>query len=167
MPYLPTPTTENIKFISDSFTLPFDEAADVYQRNKCSLGAAIIATLESYLAINLPPSTNPNKQLMMEEQQKRVPWIPYDYFSPIFDITMSSRAAIEVIDALADHFEKPAYIKYNVPYSTTTSGLELESEHTQTNSKSSWNNAATSSSRLPSGQHLRATPTLSSRSWCN
>ncbi|KAI1370000.1 hypothetical protein F5Y08DRAFT_291947 [Xylaria arbuscula] len=138
---------DNIKFLSDSFTLPFDEAADVYQRNKCSLGAAIVATLESYIAINLPPFTYPSKQQMIEEQQKRIPWVPHDYFSPIFDITVSPQAAIEVIDALATYFEKPAYMKYNIGYSTAVSGLELDSEPVATSSKSFWQNGATSASK--------------------
>ncbi|KAI0515023.1 hypothetical protein F5B22DRAFT_213657 [Xylaria bambusicola] len=150
---------DNIKFLSDNFMLPLDDAADVYQRNKCSLGAAIIATLESYIAINLPPETNPNQLRQIEEQQKRVTWIPYEYFSPIFDITASSQAAVEIINALADHFEKPAYIKYDVSYNAAASGLELASEPDEINTKSSWKTVPSSSSKLPLGRQLRTSPT--------
>ncbi|KAI1424041.1 hypothetical protein F5Y12DRAFT_493956 [Xylaria sp. FL1777] len=111
---------DNISFISDHFMLPIDEATDIYQRNKCSLGAAIIATLDGYLAVGLPPCSNPSQLREIEEQQKRIPWIPNHYFSPIFDMTASSEAAIAVIDALADHFEKPAYVR-DVPPSNTKS----------------------------------------------
>ncbi|KAI3335572.1 hypothetical protein F4824DRAFT_464019 [Ustulina deusta] len=151
---------DNISFISDHFLLPIDEAADIYQRNKCSLGAAITATLDSYLALGLPPCSDSNQLRHIEEQQKRTSWIPYYYFSPIFDMTTSSQAAIDVIDALADHFEKPAYLRYDVSYNTAASGLELASElPIQTNPKSPRRNVPPFNTKPQSTQQLRTIPT--------
>lgn len=82
----------------------------------------------------------------MEEQEKRIPWIPHDYFSPIFHTTTTLQAAIDVIDTLANHFKKPAYLKHNVPYSVVASDLELDSEMTL------------SSAKPRAGQRLRPLP---------
>ncbi|KAI1356153.1 hypothetical protein F5Y01DRAFT_117631 [Xylaria sp. FL0043] len=145
--------SDSITFISNHFTLPLDEATDIYQRNKCSLGAAIVATLDNYLALGLPPSNDPIRLRQIEEQQKRIPWIPFEYFSPIYEMTPSSRAAVDVIDALADYFEKPAYVRYDVSYSAVASDLGQVSDVPIQKDISS------SSTKLRSPQQLRATPT--------
>ncbi|KAI0433703.1 hypothetical protein F5Y09DRAFT_297905 [Xylaria sp. FL1042] len=147
---------DSISFISDHLMLPLDEAAGIYQRNKCSLGAAIVATLDSYLALGLPPSNNPNQVRQIEEQQKRIPWVPFEYFNPVFEMTTSSQAAVDVINVLADYFEKPAYVRYDVSYSAVASDIGQASElPIQANSESSW----TSTTKLRSPQQLRTIPT--------
>lgn len=115
-------------------------------RNRSSLGTAIIAILDNYIALGLQSRGSPNQLQHMEEQEKRIPWIPHDYFSPIFDTTTTLQAAIDIIDALANHFKKPAYLKHNVPYSVVASDLELDSEMTL------------SSAKLQTGQRVRPLP---------
>lgn len=137
---------DNIEFISDRFALRISEATDVYMRNRSSLGTAIIAILDNYIALGLQSRGSPNQLQHMEEQEKRIPWIPHDYFSPIFDTTTTLQAAIDIIDALANHFKKPAYLKHNVPYSVVASDLELDSEMTL------------SSAKLQTGQRVRPLP---------
>ncbi|KAI0112444.1 hypothetical protein GGR51DRAFT_40826 [Nemania sp. FL0031] len=116
---------DNISFISDHFALPVPEATDIYQRNKLSLGAAMLKILDNYIALGWQNHSSPDQLRQREAQEKRVPWIPHDYFSPIFNTTVTSQAAIDVIDALADHFKKPAYLKHNVTYRIAASKLDL------------------------------------------
>jgi hypothetical protein len=108
--------------------LPTSEAAVIYQRNQFSLGAAILEILDNYVSLGLESSNNPNRLRLEEEQEKRVPWIPHKYFSPIFDTTSTTKAAIDIIDTLAEYYEKPAYLKYDVSYSVIASDLQLASE---------------------------------------
>ncbi|KAI0973252.1 hypothetical protein F4678DRAFT_426194 [Xylaria arbuscula] len=137
---------DNINFLEDHFfmLLP-NESADIYRRSKSSLGAAIVEAVDTYIALGLAPYNVPGHIRQIEEQQKRVPWIPAKYFIPIFDMTTSHRRAIEVINALADHFEKPAYVRYDVPYSAIASDQEQASElPIQSNFGSSWKDAPSS-----------------------
>lgn len=126
---------DNIEFISDRFALPISEATDVYMRNQSSLGAAIVAILDNYIALGWECRDSPSQLQHTEEQEKRIPWIPHDYFSPIFNTTTTLQAAIDVIDTLANHFKKPAYLKHNVPYSVVAADLELDFETTLSSAK--------------------------------
>ncbi|TGJ88177.1 hypothetical protein E0Z10_g572 [Xylaria hypoxylon] len=151
-----TPDNDSISFISDTFALPLDEAADIYRRNRRSLGAAIIATLDAYVSLGLPSFCNPNQLRQIDEQQKRISWIPQPYFGPIFDTTTTSQTAINVIDVLANHFEKPAYIKYDVSYSVVASSLEPTSElPIETSPMASWQDIRPSNTKSRLVQQLR------------
>ncbi|KAI0441898.1 hypothetical protein F4803DRAFT_551695 [Xylaria telfairii] len=130
---------ENISFISDRFGLPISEATAVYQRNKLSLGDAILAILDNYISLGLKSKVGYFQQGEIEEQKGRVPWIPDDYFSPIFNTTTTGQAAIDVIDVLGTHFDKPAYLKHDVSYSVVASDVELVPEVSEsTGPDSSW-----------------------------
>ncbi|TRX94359.1 hypothetical protein FHL15_004826 [Xylaria flabelliformis] len=120
--------TENIDFISDRFALPISEATTIYQRNKFSLGTAILAILDNYISFRLESETSYNQQRQIEEERKRIPWIPNDYFIPIFNTTTNVQAAIDIINVLANHFEKPAYLKHDVSYSVVATDVEVVSE---------------------------------------
>ncbi|KAI1758382.1 hypothetical protein F4782DRAFT_477849 [Xylaria castorea] len=120
--------TDNISFISDRFALPVSEATTIYQRNKFSLGATILAILDNYISFGLESEGIYNQQRQMEEQKKRIPWIPNDYFSPIFNTTTNVQAATDIINVLANHFEKPAYLKHDVFYSVVATDVEIVSE---------------------------------------
>ncbi|KAH8159590.1 hypothetical protein CIB48_g8657 [Xylaria polymorpha] len=154
-------SNDNISFISDRFALPVTEAAAIYQRNKFSLGDAILAILDNYISLGLESGGGYYQQRQAEEQKKRIPWIPSDYFSPIFNITTTSRAAIDVIDVLANHFEKPAYLKHDVSYSVVASDVELIPEVSgSTGPDSSWTHISSSTTTKPNkGQRLRTAPT--------
>ncbi|KAI1319673.1 hypothetical protein F5Y16DRAFT_95202 [Xylariaceae sp. FL0255] len=107
---------ENITHLSEWFTLPESESVAIYHRNGFSLGAAVVEILDNYLSLGLV-SISHAQQIQIQEQEKRVPWISHDYLSAILDTTTSYEAAIVAIDILANHFEKPAYLKYDISYS--------------------------------------------------
>ncbi|KAI1436208.1 hypothetical protein GGR50DRAFT_247576 [Xylaria sp. CBS 124048] len=106
---------------------------------------------------------HPDNLHQVEEQEKRIPWIPQKYFVPIFEQAITSNAAVEIVDALADYFEKPAYMKYDVPYSVVASDLELASGSSlpisPTGPKSSWKDAPRSSKTSRTIHQLRPAPT--------
>ncbi|KAI0152709.1 hypothetical protein GGR57DRAFT_470066, partial [Xylariaceae sp. FL1272] len=124
-----TADNDNITFISERFALPVADAMEIYQRNKFSRGSAIIAILDNYLALELNTLIPSRLAEDIQVQRKRIPWVPHEYFCPIFETTADYTAAIDVIDALASHFEKPAYLKYDVSYSLMAADAELESGH--------------------------------------
>ncbi|KAI0450929.1 hypothetical protein F5B21DRAFT_507698 [Xylaria acuta] len=153
---------DNIGFISDRFALPISEATAIYQRNKFSLGAAILAILDNYISLGLESEGSYNQQRQMEEQKKRVPWIPNDYFGSIFSTTTTTQAAIDVINVLATYFEKPAYLKHDVSYSVIASDVELISDVPGSSSpESSWTHISSSTAAAESRtvQRLRTAPT--------
>ncbi|KAI0541948.1 hypothetical protein GGR58DRAFT_454543 [Xylaria digitata] len=150
---------DNIGFISDNLALPLDEAANLYQRHKRSLGAAIIAALDAYLALSLSSNSDPNQLQQIEEQQKRVPWIPNHYFGPIFDMTPTTQAAINVIDVLTNHFEKPAYVRYDVSYSAVAGVDSTSKSPVENNSTSSWRDIRPSNNKPRPAQQLHKPPT--------
>jgi hypothetical protein len=100
----------------------------------------------------------------MAEQEKRIPWIPHEYFSAIFDLTRTPQAAIDVIDVLSNHFEKPAYLKYDVSYSVVAADLDIASgiplPKSPTLPKSTWKDISNSSLKSAAAhQQLRPQPT--------
>ncbi|KAI1304044.1 hypothetical protein F5Y03DRAFT_358879 [Xylaria venustula] len=149
---------DNIVFLENHFPMLLpNEAADIYRRSKSSLGAAIVEAVDTYIALGLEPCNVPGQLRQIEEQQKRVPWIPPKYFSPIFDMTTSSKLALEVINALADHFEKPAYVRYNVSYSAIASDQEQASELLiQSSSEQSWKDASSNAKSRTTPNKLQA-----------
>ncbi|KAI1337018.1 hypothetical protein F5Y15DRAFT_167034 [Xylariaceae sp. FL0016] len=112
----------NVAFLTDKFSLPESDASCMYQSKGYCLGAAIVAYLDNYLALDIP--TLSASEHMLDAQAKRIPWIPEIYFGPIFETTSSHQAAVEVVDVLAQHFEKPAYLKYDISYSLAATGSD-------------------------------------------
>ncbi|CAJ2505274.1 Uu.00g126680.m01.CDS01 [Anthostomella pinea] len=116
---------DNVAFVSDRFKLSESESTSIYERNNASLGAAIVEILDNYIAVGLQPSSF--EQLPeVQELANKVSWVPHEYFAPIFEITPSHQAALDVVNMLADYFEKPAYLKYDVSYSLVASASDLE-----------------------------------------
>ncbi|KAI1499475.1 hypothetical protein F5X99DRAFT_280066 [Biscogniauxia marginata] len=148
---------DQIVFISDRFNLSASEATDICRRNNASLGAAIVEMLNNYIALGLPLSSSEDLP-DVEEQAKRVPWIPREFISPIFEISSSRQSALDVIDVLAEHFEKPAYLKYDVSYSLVASDLEPISVPTSPSNPKQLPKPSTRPSIVPLQQQLRAQP---------
>ncbi|KAJ8117767.1 hypothetical protein ONZ43_g4131 [Nemania bipapillata] len=114
-------------FISERFGLSNSAAADVYQRNQSSLGPAILAILDNYISLGWQHLPSSVELRQINEQKLRVPWIPHSYFCPIFDTTITFQAAIDVINVLAGHYKKPAYLKHDVAYTIAASEDEPDS----------------------------------------
>lgn len=86
------------------------------------MGATVVDILDKYISLGLEAPAG-SQSSATEEQAQKYPWIPARYLTTIVDITQPVRQyAVDVIEILADHFEKPAYLKYNVAYNVATSG---------------------------------------------
>lgn len=69
-------------------------------------------------------SSDPHLLSDVQQEMGRFPWVPYEYVKATFEVCSTQSDAISIIRILADHFEKPVYLKYDVPYSVVASGSE-------------------------------------------
>jgi hypothetical protein len=82
------------------------------------MGATVVKILDNYIAFGIDQDQLPEAQ----EQANKYPWIPAEYMNPIFEITSPTyQFALDMIQILADYFEKPAYLKYAVSYNVAAS----------------------------------------------
>ncbi|KAI1074174.1 hypothetical protein F5B20DRAFT_466433 [Whalleya microplaca] len=115
--------TDNIAFASDRLNLAVSEVTSIYRRRGDSLGATVVEILDRYIALELQTS-DPKLLLGVREQADKFPWIPREYIQPAFEMCPTREYALDVIHVLADYFEKPSYLKYDVSYSIVASDLE-------------------------------------------
>ncbi|OTA62439.1 hypothetical protein K449DRAFT_382447 [Hypoxylon sp. EC38] len=116
--------TSHITLISDRLNLSPSEVTSIYHRNNASPGATVLEILNNFIALELP-SSDPDLQSDIEEETRKFPWIPRDYVQATLQICPTQDDASGIIRILADHFEKPSYLKYDVSYSVVASDSEL------------------------------------------
>ncbi|KAI0377054.1 hypothetical protein F5Y04DRAFT_193831 [Hypomontagnella monticulosa] len=121
-----TPTTETeeisiknkdlITLISNRLGVNIPEATSIFQRHNASPGATVIEILRNYIALDLPVS---DSQLVTEVQQmaEKFSWVPPEYLRATLEICHAPNDALDIIHILGNHYEKPAYLKYDVSYS--------------------------------------------------
>ncbi|KAI1416593.1 hypothetical protein F5Y13DRAFT_119677 [Hypoxylon sp. FL1857] len=116
--------TDHITLISDRLKLSPSEVTSIYHRNNASPGATVIEILNNFIVISLSPS-DPDLQSDIEEETAKFPWVPRDFIQATLQICPARDDATGIIRILADHFEKPSYLKYDVSYSVVASDSEL------------------------------------------
>ncbi|KAI0839831.1 hypothetical protein F5Y06DRAFT_264727 [Hypoxylon sp. FL0890] len=116
--------TDHITLISDRLNLSPSEVTSIYLRNNASPGATVVEILNNFIALNLSAS-DPDLQSDLEEETAKFPWIPRDYVQATLQICPTRDDATGIIRILADHFEKPSYLRYDVSYSVVASDSEL------------------------------------------
>ncbi|KAI0129524.1 hypothetical protein BJ170DRAFT_616670 [Xylariales sp. AK1849] len=117
----------DIIYLAGRLHLPVSDIESIYYRRNASLGASVVEILDNYIALGID-SSNRDRIQGVEQQVKEYPWIPTQYVISIFEITSPTRQyALDVIQILADYFEKPAYLKYDVSYNATTSNAVYDS----------------------------------------
>lgn len=115
--------TDKIAFIADRLNLPLADVASIYNRRNNSLGATVIEILDNYISLDLP-QTDPRLLSDIQQETVKFSWIPRDYIKAIFEICQLRDEALDVIEILADYFEKPAYRRYDISYSVVASDPE-------------------------------------------
>lgn len=109
---------ENVSYLAERLRLPEPEVLDIYQRRGGSKGTTVVEVLDNYLALGITPGQTQLPDA--NDVVKKYSWIPSRYIVAIFEITSPSRQfAFDLIRVLADYFEKPAYLKYDVSYNIT------------------------------------------------
>ncbi|KAI0887960.1 uncharacterized protein GGS22DRAFT_154663 [Annulohypoxylon maeteangense] len=113
---------DHITLISDRLHLAPSEVTSIYHHHGASPGATVVEILNNYIALGLP---HLNSHLISDtrEVMKDFHWVPQEYVKATLEICSTRDDAIDIVRILADHFEKPAYLKYDVSYSLVASDL--------------------------------------------
>ncbi|KAI1472805.1 uncharacterized protein F4812DRAFT_410325 [Daldinia caldariorum] len=114
---------DRVALISDKLQLPHSEVASIYRQHNASLGATVVKILDNYIAAVMPVS-NLDLASPVEQKKKQFPWVPPEYVEATCDICSTPGDATDIIRILGDHFEKPAYLKYDISYSVVASHPE-------------------------------------------
>ncbi|KAL7622285.1 hypothetical protein AAE478_007789 [Parahypoxylon ruwenzoriense] len=75
-------------------------------------------------------SSDPHLLSDIQEETNKFPWIPRNYIKSAIEICPTQEDAVDVIRILAEYFEKPLYMKLDVPYSVAASDLDVVSANT-------------------------------------
>ncbi|KAI0113254.1 hypothetical protein F4814DRAFT_421290 [Daldinia grandis] len=116
-------SAQHIALISNKLNLPSSEVTSIYQNYNASPGATVVKILDNYISVGVS-SSDPHLLSDVQQEIGRFPWIPHEYIKATFEICSTQSDARSILNILADHFEKPAYLKYDVPYSVVASGSE-------------------------------------------
>ncbi|KAI0899181.1 hypothetical protein F4806DRAFT_456928 [Annulohypoxylon nitens] len=120
---------EYIALISDRLNLAPSEVTSIYQDHNASPGATVVEILENYIAVGLPLSLDSELVSDTREAMKEFSWVPQQYVKATLEMCSTRNDAVDIIRILADHFEKPVYLKYDVSYSLVASDLgEIEGD---------------------------------------
>ncbi|KAI1805313.1 hypothetical protein F4811DRAFT_561181 [Daldinia bambusicola] len=114
---------ERVALISDKLHLPHSEVASIYRQHNASLGATVVKILDNYIAAVMPV-LNTHLAFPVEQRKKQFSWVPPEYVEATYEICSSQGDAIDIVRILGDHFEKPAYLKYDISYSVVASHPE-------------------------------------------
>ncbi|KAI2468314.1 hypothetical protein F4781DRAFT_398349 [Annulohypoxylon bovei var. microspora] len=115
---------DHIALISDRLNLTPSEVTSIYYQHNASPGATVAEILKNYISMGLS-SLNLHSIPNAKEETKKFPWVPHEYVKATLEICSTRDDATDIIRMLADHFEKPAYLKYDVSYSLVASDLEV------------------------------------------
>ncbi|KAI0026174.1 hypothetical protein F4780DRAFT_774369 [Xylariomycetidae sp. FL0641] len=144
----------HIAFMCERLSIPTSEAASIFQRNKYSLGASVVEFLDNYISLGLQTSS-PYQAATVRELAAKCSWVPQAYFDALLDVTSSDQDAADVVSVLANHFEKPAYLKYDVSYSLVAADLEGLSLDDDDDANTPGSSSATRTTMRPAVVELR------------
>ena len=111
---------ENIAFVSERFHWPKPQVTEMYYTHNASIGATVVAIIDKYIALGVE-SSDVEQFADAKEQAEKHSWVPQEYIFGAFDMCPSRQYAIDVAELLGDYFERPAYLKYNISYSSVAS----------------------------------------------
>ncbi|OTB09586.1 hypothetical protein M426DRAFT_316138 [Hypoxylon sp. CI-4A] len=115
---------DHITFISDRLALSRSEVTAIYHQQNASPGATVVQILKNYIAFDAPLS---DTHLLAEAQREiaKHTWVPHEYILAAFEVCATRDGAVDIVGILANYFEKPAYLKYDVSYSVVASNSEV------------------------------------------
>lgn len=118
-----TTPTEKIAFVSEMLHQPKQDVIDIYYKHNASLGATTVEIIDNYIALGVQAS-DAEELADVKDIADKYSWVPYEYISGAFDICQTRQYAMSLVEVLGDYFEKPAYLRYGVSYSTVASKPE-------------------------------------------
>jgi hypothetical protein len=119
---------ENIAYLAERLPLSETDVENRYYAHNSSMGASVVEILDNYMIALGIDSSDAGGHPDADQQAQKHPWIPSKYMAPIFEVTYPNRQhALDLIQILADYYEKPAYLKYNVSYNIAASQEDMSS----------------------------------------
>ncbi|ETS78200.1 hypothetical protein PFICI_10262 [Pestalotiopsis fici W106-1] len=125
----------NIRYLADRLPFSESEVEYVYCEKRQSMGAALVQILDNYIAID-GEALAKARNSASDDQGKKYPWVPVMYLTPTFCLATSRQNAEDLVQILAEYYEKPAYLRYNISYNI--SGPKLELVTTDSSSSKTW-----------------------------
>ena len=96
------------------------DVTEIYYRHNASVGATIVAIVSNYIDLGLE-SSDVEQFEDAKEQADKHSWVPQKYVFGVFDLCQTRQDALDIVALLGNHFKKPAYLKYDVSYSSIAS----------------------------------------------
>lgn len=122
---LPNACAGNIEYLAERLSFGESEVQEIYYQKRKSMGASLVQIIDNYLDIDVDiPSAE--GWPVVKEQTKRYPWVPPKYMAPAFILSSSEQYAIDLIQILAEYYEKPAYLKYDISYNISGPRLDID-----------------------------------------
>ncbi|KAF7518441.1 hypothetical protein G7054_g13465 [Neopestalotiopsis clavispora] len=115
----------NITYLAERLPFSEPEVEYIYREKRQSMGAALVQILDNYIAID-GETLAKTRNAASDEQAKKFPWVPVTYLTPTFCLATSRQNAEDLVQILAEYYEKPAYLRYNISYNVSGPRLELD-----------------------------------------
>ncbi|KAH6647633.1 hypothetical protein BKA67DRAFT_539484 [Truncatella angustata] len=134
----------NVTYLAER--LPFGEAEieEIYNQKGKSMGASLVQILDNYIAFDVEPA-EAARIPVADEQAKKFPWVPATYMVPAFALSHTQQYALDLVQILAEYYEKPAYLRYDISYNLSAPRLDIDS--IGNNPNKAW--AAVANSKTP------------------
>ena len=130
------------------------DVTEIYYRHHASVGATIIAIVDNYIALGLQ-SSDVEQFEDAKEQADNHSWVPQEYVFGVFDLCRTRQDALDIIALLGEHFEKPAYLKYDVSYSSIASKPKPEISPKESTATSAHHGSKPTTPQSPQGDSIR------------
>ncbi|KAI4598204.1 hypothetical protein KJ359_003088 [Pestalotiopsis sp. 9143b] len=121
----------NIAYLADRLPFSESEVQYIYCEKRQSMGAALVQILDNYIEID-GDSLVTARNSASDDQAKKYPWVPAMYLTPAFCLATSRQNAVDLIGILAEYYEKPAYLRYNISYNIAGPRPEQETVNDKT-----------------------------------
>ncbi|KAI0175224.1 hypothetical protein BJ166DRAFT_587967 [Pestalotiopsis sp. NC0098] len=105
----------NIAYLADRLPFSESEVKYIYCEKRQSMGAALVQILDNYIEFD-GDSLVRARNSASDDEAKKYPWVPAMYLTPAFCLATSRQNAVDLIGILAEYYEKPAYLRYNISY---------------------------------------------------
>lgn len=89
------------------------------------MGAALVQIMDNYLEVGVDISVA-NEWPEVREQTKKYPWVPAQYMAPAFTLSSGQQHAVDLIQILAEYYEKPAYLRYDISYNIAAPRIDVD-----------------------------------------
>ena len=108
-------------YLAERLSLPEAEASSIYHQHGASMGATIVQVIANYNSVGYEVQLSTRLLNAQEELTKAFSWVPPEHILSVLEITANRDHAGDIVKILGDYYEKPAYLKFDIPYSVASS----------------------------------------------